>query len=63
MLWKNKYKVIIYSLDIYNSWKSIISITSTAVSRYNYIILVNLLQLYCRINIIFKIELKALFIY
>ena len=40
MLWKDKH---IYSLDIYDSWKSIISVVSATISRQDYIILVDLL--------------------
>ena len=43
MLYKDKCKIIVYSLDIHDSWKSIISTFSTAVSRQDYIILINLL--------------------
>ena len=43
MLWKDEYESAICSLDIYNSWKSIICAFSAAVSRQDCIALINLL--------------------
>ena len=62
MLWKHKYETIICSLDMHDSWKSIISAFSTIVSRQDYIILVTLLQLCCQIVIISEIDVRTLFI-
>ena len=62
MLWKDRCETVICSLAIHDSWKSIISAFSAAVSRQDYITLVNLLQLCYRTVIVSETDVVALFI-
>ena len=60
MLWKDEYETVVYSLNVYDSWKSIISAFSV---KQDCIALINLLQLCYKIVIVFKVDIAALFIY